>query len=139
MKMLKSTMFAFFLVTSLAAQQTDTACCDAQPNPVFMRAAILMQQGAMLSARMKQQQDEMKDVFFQSLDTAYNETNIILDEVQKIGPFYRRLCKDIISSAINIFDNFEELYASNNITPVICIACGLLFFYGKMIIEYYLQ
>jgi len=34
---------------------------------------------------------------------------------------------------------FEELYASDNITPVICIACGLLFFYGKMIIEYYLQ
>ena len=34
---------------------------------------------------------------------------------------------------------FEELYASDNITPVICIACGLLFFYGKMIIEYYLE
>lgn len=33
---------------------------------------------------------------------------------------------------------FEELYESDNITPVICIACGLLFFYGKMIIEYYL-
>ena len=33
----------------------------------------------------------------------------------------------------------DELYASDNITPVICIACGLLFFYGKMIIEYYLQ
>lgn len=33
---------------------------------------------------------------------------------------------------------FEELYASDNMTPVICIAFGLLFFYGKMIIEYYL-
>ena len=33
----------------------------------------------------------------------------------------------------------DELYASDNMTPVICIACGLLFFYGKMIIEYYLQ
>jgi hypothetical protein len=32
----------------------------------------------------------------------------------------------------------DELYASDNMTPVICIACGLLFFYGKMIIEYYL-
>jgi len=32
----------------------------------------------------------------------------------------------------------DELYASDNITPVIFIACGLLFFYGKMIIEYYL-
>ena len=34
---------------------------------------------------------------------------------------------------------FEELYASDNMAPVIFIACGLLFFYGKMIIEYYLQ
>lgn len=34
---------------------------------------------------------------------------------------------------------FEELYASDNMTHVICIVCGLLFFYGKMIIEYYLQ
>ena len=27
---------------------------------------------------------------------------------------------------------FEELYASDNMTHVIFIACGLLFFYGKM-------
>jgi hypothetical protein len=33
----------------------------------------------------------------------------------------------------------DELYASDNMTHIICIACGLLFFYGKMIIEYYLQ
>jgi hypothetical protein len=33
---------------------------------------------------------------------------------------------------------FEELYASDNMTHVIFIACGLIFFYGKMIIEYYL-
>jgi len=33
----------------------------------------------------------------------------------------------------------DELYASDNMTPVICIVFGLLFFYGKMIIEYYLQ
>jgi hypothetical protein len=34
---------------------------------------------------------------------------------------------------------FEELFAPDNMTLVICIACGLLFFYGKIIIEYYFQ
>jgi hypothetical protein len=32
----------------------------------------------------------------------------------------------------------EELYDSDNITHVIFIACGLLFFYGKIFIDYYL-
>ncbi len=33
----------------------------------------------------------------------------------------------------------DEIYASDNMTHVTFIACSLLFFYGKMIIEYYLQ
>ena len=33
----------------------------------------------------------------------------------------------------------DELYASDNMTSITFIACSLLFFYGKMIIEYYLQ
>ena len=33
----------------------------------------------------------------------------------------------------------DELYASDNMTHVICIACGLLFFYGKIFLEYYFQ
>jgi len=33
---------------------------------------------------------------------------------------------------------FEELYASDNISHVIFIACGLLFFYGKIFIDNYL-
>ena len=115
MKMLKSTICAFLFTTSLTAQQTNTGCCDVQPNPVVMRVAILMQQVTMAQARMQQQQNEIKDTFFQSLDTVYNETNIVLDEAQKIGPFYRRLYKDMISSVINIVDNFEELYSCTTV------------------------
>lgn len=33
---------------------------------------------------------------------------------------------------------YEKPFGFYNITPVICIACGLLFFYGKIFIEYYL-
>lgn len=35
-------------------------------------------------------------------------------------------------------DIFEELFASDNMTHVIFIACGLLFFYGKIFIDNYL-
>jgi hypothetical protein len=35
-------------------------------------------------------------------------------------------------------DIFEELFSSDNMTHVIFIACGLLFFYGKIFIENYL-
>jgi hypothetical protein len=35
-------------------------------------------------------------------------------------------------------DIFEELYVSDNMTHIVFIVCGLLFFYGKMIIENYL-
>ena len=33
----------------------------------------------------------------------------------------------------------DEIYASDNMTHVTFIACSLLFFYGKMIIEYYFK
>jgi len=33
----------------------------------------------------------------------------------------------------------DEIYASDNMTSITFIACSLLFFYGKMIIEYYLH
>ena len=33
----------------------------------------------------------------------------------------------------------EEIYASDNMTHVTFIACSLLFFYGKMFLEYYFQ
>jgi hypothetical protein len=33
----------------------------------------------------------------------------------------------------------DEIYASDNMTSITFIACSLLYFYGKMIIEYYLQ
>ncbi len=33
----------------------------------------------------------------------------------------------------------DEIYASDNMTHVTFIACSLLFFYGKMFLEYYFQ
>ena len=74
-----------------------------------------------------------------------------MDHIEDYMDNHQDIPENIYKKALNIYKYgvkdkyliydkpciFEELYASDNMIHVIFIACGLMFFYGRIIFNYY--